>query len=106
MSENEISDVDLDRLRQKWGIPDVSKEDAAALAKAHSEPTPAKVLVRKERVWGLWGMHFRYFFIPVAADGTRNRPFTTTDEPIAKQEAERFQKLGVPMEVMKEVEFE
>lgn len=105
MSE-EISEDDLAALRKKWGIPDVSKQEAVALAKVQSEPLPAKVLVRKERCWGDLGTYFRFFFIAIDADGNRQHPFNTTHVGIAKSEAERYEKLGVPMELMKEIEFD
>ena len=103
---DEITDHELEMLRAKWGIPDIPKQEAAQLAKVQNEPLPAKVLVRKERCWGDLGVYFRFFFIAVNADGTRRQPFNTTHAGIAKSEAERYQKLGIPMEVMKEVEFE
>lgn len=101
-----MTEDELALLRAKWGIPDVPKREAAALAKVQKEPPPAKVLVRKERQWGDLGTYFRFFFIAVEADGTRRESFNTTHVGIAKAEAERYQNLGVPIEVMKEVEFE
>lgn len=102
----EITDDELAHLRAKWGIPDVPKQEAAVLAKVQKEPPPAKVLVRKERQWGDLGTYFRFFFIAVEADGTRRESFNTTHVGIAKSEAQRYQKMGVPMEILKEVEFE
>lgn len=106
MSGDDISDEELARLRAKWGLVDVPKQEAAKLVKVQKEPPPAKVLVRKERQWGDLGTYFRFFFIGVGADGRRQPLFDTTHVGIAKSEAERYQKLGVPLEVLKEVEFE
>ncbi|NTI41593.1 hypothetical protein [Rhizobium rhizogenes] len=103
---DEIDDGELARLRAKWGIVDLPKAEASALAKVQAEPRPIKVLVRKERVWAMSGMHFRWFFIGINGDGSRRLPFTTTHTGIAYSEVQRYQKAGVPMEVLKEVEFE
>jgi hypothetical protein len=106
MIDYDIPYQELAQLRAKWGLPDVPKQEAAALAKVQKELPPAKVLVRKERQWGNLGPYFRFFFIAIDADGSRRLPFNTTHAGIAKSEARRYQKMGVPLEVMKEVEFE
>ncbi|MDJ1632511.1 hypothetical protein [Rhizobium rhizogenes] len=103
---DEITDQELARLRVKWNIPDLPKAEAATLAQFQADPLPAKVLVRKERCWGDLGTYFRWFFIPLDASGNRGHPINTTNEKIAKETAQRYQKAGVPMEVLKEVEFE
>lgn len=105
MSE-EVSPDEVAKLRAKWGLDQLSKEDAKALAAVQEQKPPAKVLVRKERIWGYSGMHFRWFLIGVDEDGSRRLPFTTTSDGVAYSEVQRYQKLGVPLEVMKEVEFE
>ena len=98
---HDVSNEEVEALRAKWGIVDreeVIRPPVIAL--------PAKVLVRKERVWGSAGMHHRWFFIPVDAEGIRSPPFSTTHDGLAMQEVKRYEKLGIPMEVIKEVEFE
>lgn len=105
MSED-VSPDEVAKLRAKWGLEQLSKEDAKALTAVQEQKPPAKVLVRKERIWAYSGMHFRWFLIGVDADGSRRLPFTTTHSGIAYSEVQRFQKLGIPLEVMKEVEFE
>lgn len=102
----EIDDGELDRLRVKWNIPDLPKAEAAALAKVQAERPPVKVLVRKERCWGDLGTYFRWFLIRINEDGSRRLPFNTTHQGLAYSEVQRYQRLGVPLEVMKEVEFE
>ncbi|HEY0124080.1 MAG TPA: hypothetical protein VGC14_20430 [Rhizobium sp.] len=99
------NDDDAARLRAKWGVTDMPKEDAV-VAKAKTDPLPVKVLARKERCWGDLGTYFRWFFIPLDEVGHRGQPINTTNEKIAKETAQRYQKAGVPMEVLKEVEFE
>lgn len=114
MNDEPIDD-DIERLKQRWGIQDIPKAESSALAKAKAGPLPSKVLVERVREWGNeWGnvsdtgkssaIYWRWFLYAVQPDGSRKQILNTTHEQTAEREVLRFQKLGVPIEVLKEHE--
>lgn len=111
MSEEDTTDDDRrleERMRARLGVHEPKREELIASAKAEKEPRPVKVLVERVREWGELGheranaVHWRYFLYSVNEGGARKQILNTTSEAFAKRETEKYQKQGIPVEVLKE----
>ncbi|PLP59171.1 hypothetical protein CYK37_11890 [Mesorhizobium loti] len=109
--EDELADLEQ-RMRAKLHAPKqaFSATVTHTAPQALKEPLPRKIVVERLRDWGNVAdsrqkpnaAHWRWFLYALQENGSRKQILDTTSEMLAKQEVNRYRKLGVEMEVLKE----
>jgi hypothetical protein len=97
----EPTDDEIQRVADALGVPGFMRRKRGVRGgKRDTRPLPRKVLV--QRLEGDYGRGPIFFFSNERENGRREQMFNTRHIGLARKEAERFIRLGVPMAVYRE----